>query len=251
MAPTMMTVERQGISPHGTPVQRTRRSSSRDRLLSALVPKDNRSQAEREEADLTAKLRNELLDSLSEEAVLEATIAQKRSHAVMQGSWIETLKKRVETLQTPQQPPKNEAAPEIGRGFRKGAAYPTSPPEPAQLAWELGQVNSPTKNGIDLMDQLGDSATFPETAGWEENINAVEGDDEDMDIEEFSLEAAKAQIANLKDLRRQVATLEDELANRIAEIAELGSQLHEFRAYATELREGSKPAERSYSRRSA
>lgn len=45
-----------------------------------------------------AKLRAELRDSLAEEAMLEATIARKRSLALMQASWIETLRRRTEAL---------------------------------------------------------------------------------------------------------------------------------------------------------
>mmetsp|Transcript_37558 Transcript_37558/g.66655 ORF Transcript_37558/g.66655 Transcript_37558/m.66655 type:complete len:542 (+) Transcript_37558:63-1688(+) len=221
-----------GRSPERKPMTPVQRAPSRDRLLSALVPRDVK--ADQEEAQLVAKLRNELLDSFSEEAVLEATLAQKRSHAVMQGSWIETLRKRIDGLRQLRQ----DGDWELAGGLQKAGTQPGMSGEQSsrlQSGWGADLDAANVRGGGPAGNAAGaDEPSFPETAEWEQNANQAEQGDEDLDTEEFSLEAAQAQIANLKSLRRQVSHLEDELASRIAEIAQLGLQLHEFRAFATQ-----------------
>lgn len=143
----------------------------------------------------SAALSAELQESLAEEAALEAAVARKRSLAVLQASRIQALQRSTaELLQR--------------------------------------------RNGLELEDPLleedqsgfGDRTPTPPRGDFEEGSQAEEeacmeeGEEEDGDGA-LSLEAATAQLGRLRELRKQVACLEEELHLRTGEVERLSAQI--------------------------
>jgi len=153
-----------------------------------------------------AQLRAELSDSLAQESVLEATIARKRSLAVTQASWIETLRRRTDELRrTAQDAQEQKPSSCVKTGFPRDAADMSTIPDSAGAAQNYEGC--------------------PEGDDGLENVDALHQLDDGQDEVSWDLEDAKQQLVGIKDLRYQVKCLEEEHDAKEKEILELKEQL--------------------------
>mmetsp|Transcript_78421 Transcript_78421/g.237876 ORF Transcript_78421/g.237876 Transcript_78421/m.237876 type:complete len:253 (+) Transcript_78421:26-784(+) len=158
------------------------------------------------------RLRAELQESLSEEAELEAAVAQKRSHAILQASRIAALERSTAEL--------------LRR--RDAEACLMVPVEPSERSASSAQSPTPPSAVValranDAADEDDDGAGHDAEGEPGEDGEASNG---------LSLEAATAQVSRLCELRRQVACLEEELEARSAEVEHLSMQLGSREAHA-------------------
>lgn len=149
-------------------------------------------------------LRAELAASYAREAELEAAVARKRSLALLQANWIESLKRRAEELQA-----------------RNGPPLPVVPP----VALMLDRV-CPTPGGDpDASPSEAMPAECEASSRGEREDDLSSSGAERREREAQSLEAACGRLAMLPDLRRQVRCLEEELAARAVEASRLQGEL--------------------------
>lgn len=148
-------------------------------------------------------LRAELAASYAREAELEAAVARKRSLALLQANWIESLKRRAEELQA-----------------RNGPPLPVVPP----VALMLDRV-CPTPGDPDASPSEAVPAECEASSRGEREDDLSSSGAERRKREAQSLEAACGRLAMLPDLRRQVRCLEEELAARAVEASRLQGEL--------------------------
>lgn len=192
--PSMPLVDR-AVAERSTPISQARNEGP----VIAVESKDD-------ELHNLAQLRAELSDSLAQESVLEATIARKRSLAVTQASWIETLKRRTDELRrTAQDAQDQKPSSRVNIGFPRDAADMSTIPDSAGAAQNYEGC--------------------PEGDDGLENVDALHQLDAGQDEVSWDLEDAKQQLVGIKDLRYQVKCLEEEHDAKEKEILELKEQL--------------------------
>lgn len=157
------------------------------------------------------RLRQELRESLAEEAELEAAVSRKRSLVVLNASRIMALERitaerlrrsdGVQLLDDEPGPALHPGRPPPGEGL------PDSPESNLQSAGALAGLFG-RGAGRDGRDGRGD-----------------EEDDDEESRDEGSLEAATAQLQCLTQLRQQVACMEDELSAQDKQVAALEAQV--------------------------
>lgn len=155
-----------------------------------------------------AVLRAELAASYAREAELEAAVARKRSLALLQANWIDSLKRRAEELQVRNGPPLPVVAPVALMHDRVGPA-PGGDPDASPSEAE------PVERNDD-----GDASSRAER---EDDLSSSGA--ERREREARSLEVARDRLAMLPDLRLQVRCLEEELAARAVEADRLRGEL--------------------------
>lgn len=147
-----------------------------------------------------AKLCAELAESLAKEAELEPIVTSKRSQAVLNGLWINTLKRRVEEARSRGA---ESLAPKLHVDVvtRSTSSQSALTPRSSRVRTESGSQRQ-CQNGF------GDEAE-----AHREESNTV------------TLEAVAVQLLSMQDLETQVACLEDELTSRKQEMERLQSEL--------------------------
>uniref|UniRef100_A0A7S1B145 Uncharacterized protein n=1 Tax=Noctiluca scintillans TaxID=2966 RepID=A0A7S1B145_NOCSC len=147
-----------------------------------------------------AKLSAELAESLAKEAELEPIVTSKRSQAVLNGLWINTLKRRVEEARS--------------RGAESLAPKPNvdvvtrSTSSQSALTPHSSRVRTETDMQRQCQNDFGDEAEEHR----EESNNVT-------------LESVAVQLLSMQDLETQVACLEDELTSRKKEMERLQGEL--------------------------
>jgi len=147
-------------------------------------------------------LNAELWESLAEEAALEAAVARKRSLAVLQASRIAALRRSTAEL------------------LRRRDLDAEAEAE-AEQSDSCDRTPTPPRGEAEEEEE-------EEGSGEDDNVWLDQGADDDDDGDPsgaLSLEAATAQLGRLRELRTQVAHLEEELHARTAEVERMSAEI--------------------------
>jgi len=147
-----------------------------------------------------AKLCAELAESLAKEAELEPIVTSKRSQAVLNGLWINTLKRRVEEA-------RSRGAESLAPKLHVDVVTRSTSSQSA-LTPRSSRVRTETGSQRQCQNGFGDEAEEHR----EESNNVT-------------LESVAVQLLSMQDLETQVACLEDELTSRKQEMERLQSEL--------------------------
>lgn len=148
------------------------------------------------------KLNAELRESLAEEAALEAAVAKKRSLALLQASRMETLQRSTAELLRRREVEAELTADASEEGSDSCDRTPTPP---------RGDGD--------------EEESAEEEGGWAARAAVNDVWDDGDGSGALSLEAATAQLGCLRELRRQVACLEEDLQARTAEVERLSAEI--------------------------
>jgi len=165
------------------------------------------------------RLATELRESLSEEAALQAAVAQRRSMAVLQASRIATLRGSTAELLRQRDADWADAA-ALGASASPGKTAAASGSQSLVFSG-LGPEGSDGK--LDGWEAANDGPRVAHGgSGSDKNATL---DDEEAERSALSLEAATIQLSCLPELQQQVKCLEAELQNRTLEVQQLTKQL--------------------------